>query len=77
MTFIELTEDYPTCKTRFSAFAQTKVLFEIITDTFERPDRPASLREHSNDEQTREYEPQTQARAATVQEIERRKNHFW
>ena len=77
MTFSGLAEDYPTWSTRFSAFAQTKGLFETLTDTVELPDRPAPLREDANDAQTREHEAQTQARATAVQEDESRKNQIW
>ena len=52
MTFSGLAEDYPTRSTRFSAFAQTKGLFETLTDTAELPDRSAPLREDANDAQT-------------------------
>ena len=44
MTFSGLAEDYPTWRSRFSAFAQTKGLFETLTDTVELPDRPAPQR---------------------------------
>ena len=77
MTFGGLAEDYPIWSTRFSAFAQTKGLFETLTDTVELPDRPAPLREDANNEQTREHEAQTQARATAVQEDESRKNQIW
>ena len=73
MTFSGLAEDYPTCSTRFSAFAQTNGLFETLADTVELPDRPAPLRKDANEEQTREHESQTQARATAVQEDESRK----
>ena len=73
MTFSRLAEDYPTWSTRFSAFAQTKGLFETLTDTAELPDRPAPLREDANDAQTRGHEAQTLARATAVQENESRK----
>ena len=71
MTFSGLAEDYPTWSIRFSALAQTKGLFETLTDTVELPDRPAPLRE---DAQTREHETQTQARATTEQGDESPKN---
>ena len=77
MTFSGLTEDYPSWSTRFSAFAQTKGLFERLTDTVELPDRPSLLTEDANDARTREHEAQTQARATTVQENESRKNQIW
>ena len=77
MTFSGLAEDYPTWSTHFSAFAQTKGLFETLTDTVELPDRPAPLREDANDAQTREHEAQTQGRATAVQEHESRKNQIW
>ena len=77
MTFSGLAEDYPTWSTRFSAFAQTKGLLETLTDTVELPDRPAPLREDANDEQRREHEAQTPARATAVQEDESRKNQIW
>ena len=76
MTFSELAEDYPTWSTRFSASAQTKGLFETLTDTVEIPDRPASLREDANDAQTREDEAQTQARATAVQKMRAAKIRF-
>ena len=44
MTFSGLAEDYPTWSNRFSAFAQTKGLFETLTNTVELPDRPTPLR---------------------------------
>ena len=75
MSFSGLAEDYPTWSTRFSAFAQTKGFFETLTDTVTC--RPAPLREDANDEQTREHEAQTQARATAVQEDESRKNQIW
>ena len=77
MAFSGLAEDYPTWSARFSAFAQTKGLFETLTDTVDLPDRPAPLREDANDAQTREHEAQTQARATAVQEDESRKNQIW
>ena len=76
MTFSGLAEDYPTWSTRFSAFAQTKGLFEMLTDTVELPDRPAPLKEDANDEQTREHEAQTQARITAVQEDEPQKSNL-
>ena len=77
MTFSGLAEDYLTWSTHFPAFAQTKRLFETLTDTIELPDRPAALREDANDAQTREHEAQTQARATAVQEDESRNNQIW
>ena len=77
MTFSGLAEDYPTWSTRFSAFAQTKGLFETLKDTVELPDRPAPLREDANDAQTREHGAQTQPRARAIREDERHKNQIW
>ena len=74
--FSGLAEDYSTWSTRFSAFEQTKGLFETLTDTVELTDRPATLREGANDAQTREQEAQTPARATAVQD-EIRKNRIW
>ena len=76
MTFSGSAEDYPTCSTLFSAFAQTKGLFETLTDTVELPDRPAPLREDANDAHTREHEAQTQARSTAVQKMRAAKIQF-
>ena len=77
MTFSGLAEDYPTGSTCFSAVAQTKDLFETLTDTVEQPDRPKPLGKDANDPQTREDDAQTQARALAVQGEESRKNKIW
>ena len=68
MTFSGLAEDYPTWSTRFSAFAETKGLFETLTDTVELPNEPTPLIKDANDALTRDHEAQTQARATAVQE---------
>ena len=74
MTFSGLAEHYAKRSTCFSAFAQTRGLFETLIDTIELLDRPATLREDVNDAQTREHEPQIQSRATDVQEDESYKN---
>ena len=76
MTSNGLAEDYLTRSTRFSAFAQTKGLFETLTLSVELLDRSAPLREDANDAQTREYEAQTQARATDVKGNESLKTRF-
>ena len=77
MTFSGLAEDYSTWSTLFSAFVQTKGLFEMLTDSVELPERPAPLREIANASKMREYESETQAIATAVQAIEGRKNQIW
>ena len=77
MTFSGIAEDNPTWNTCPSAFAQTKSLFQTLTDTGELPDRPAPSREDANDAQTREHKAQTQARAVFVQENVSRRNKNW
>ena len=73
MTFSGFAEDYPSWSTRFSAFAQTKGLFQTLKDTVELPNRRAPLTEDANDAQTRENEAETHARARAVHENETRK----
>ena len=77
LTFSGIAEDYPTWNTYSSAFAQTKSLFQTLTDTGEIFDRPVPSREDANDAQTQEHEAQTQARAVFVQENVSRRNKNW
>ena len=77
MTFSGLAEDYSTWSTLFSAFVQTKGLFEMLTDSFELHERPAPLRENANASKTREHDAETEAIATAVQAIESSKNQIW
>ena len=77
MTFSGLAEDYPTWSTRFSAFAQTKGLYDTLTDKVQIPPRPTPLPDEPSPEQRAEHDRLTAARDTAIRDNEKNKNQIW
>ena len=77
MCFSGLAQDYASWSTRFTAFLQTKSLFDTLMGTETVPQRPERLGENPNDEDRNRHARETQAYTDKLNDIEQRNNTVW
>ena len=77
MCFSGLAQDYASWSTRFTAFLQTKSLFDTLMGMETVPQRPERLGENPNDEDRNRHARETQAYTDKLNDIEQRNNTVW